>query len=120
MKDIKDFHDVKSRFTESTIEFWELNHRKVMEDDSYNILNPFKELHKLPDNVLDSEPMVFASEADWIAYINHAAYEKDKYRPGVCIGILVDENLSKEDVPQEDKRIRIEIFAEAKRGSTPS
>ena len=90
----------------------------MTEDESYNVLNPFRELHEL-ENMLDPEPLVYESEEEWLAYINNAAYEQDKYRPGVCIGILVDENLSK-GVPQEDQRIRIEIFAEAKRGKTPS
>lgn len=80
--------------------------------------NPLKALSEI-EGTLHAEPLVFSSESEFQAYIDHPGYELDEDRPGMCVAILVDENLSDPEVAPEDKKVRVEIYGEATRGTAP-
>jgi hypothetical protein len=76
-------------------------------------------------STLDPEPLIFKTEAEFYSYMYDPEYEtvnmfQYQENPGICIGILIDENISNENTPLQDQKVRIEILAEATRGKTPS
>lgn len=51
-------------------------------------------------------------------YINHPDYEVAEDRPGMCLAIVVDENISDPKTLAKDQRVKIDMWVEAQRGRT--
>lgn len=125
MEDVRDYHYMKSRFRNSTLEWWAVNEAQFREQNGGNTPeNPLENLLGIWSR-LDAEPLVFRDEAEFYSYIYDPQYEKVNefnYQeiPGICLGIIVDENISNEDTPREEQKVKIEILVESTRGQTPS
>ena len=116
MQDISTYHAVKSRFRNSTIQWWEQN-QDQLRDDGKETNNPFVDLGGVV-SYIDPEPLVFPTEEKFWEYVKDPMYEIEE--GGMCLAILVEENISDPATPRDKQSIRIDIFAEAQRGKTPS
>lgn len=125
MEDVRDYHYMKSRFRNSTTEWFNLNQETLRQQNNGNSPeNPFENLKGIWSR-LEAEPLVFASEEDFYSYIYDPEYEKiNRFdyveKEGICLGIIVQENLSNENTPFHQQKVDIQILVEATRGKTPS
>ena len=90
MSDISNYFDLKSRFKDSTSEFWTINVEKLKLEGTHS--NPFNELGGI-SSLIDAEPIVFATEADFYEYVGDTEYELVDEKPGMCLAILIDDRV---------------------------
>ena len=89
LRDIKDYLDVKSRFVNSSAVWFEQN-KDLLEDKSTNPLNEVGGFQSF----LNPDPLIFDTKEKFDEYVNDPRYENDEAFPGMCLAILVEENIS--------------------------
>jgi hypothetical protein len=70
--------------------------------------------------IVKPEPLVFKTNKEFLAYIQHPDYELVEDRPGICWGYEIVEDLYSEKAIKDGPNIEINIFVEARDGRSPS